>query len=82
MLGLSGTLSYAVYVSLCLCVFVFVYLCMRHLGISVQISFDLELSENVWFVWSKTSLKWYFGHGDKQTNEQPGEPRASLPVEQ
>ena len=40
---------------LCICVFVFVYLCMRHLEISVLISLDQELSENVWFVWSKTS---------------------------
>ena len=43
------------FVYLCICVFVFVYLCMRHLGISVLISSDLELSENIWFVWSKTS---------------------------
>ena len=40
---------------LCICVLVFVYLCMRHLVISVLISLDQELSENVWFVWSKTS---------------------------
>ena len=39
---------------LCICVFVFVYLCRRHLVISVLISLDQELSENVWFVWSKT----------------------------
>ena len=55
MLGVSGTLSYARFVYLCICVFVFVYLCMRHLVISVLISVDQELSENVWFVWSKTS---------------------------
>ena len=40
---------------LCICVFVFVYLCMRHLVISVLIFLEQELSENVWFVWSKTS---------------------------
>ena len=28
---------------------------MRHLVISVLISLDQELSENIWFVWSKTS---------------------------
>ena len=28
---------------------------MRHLVISVLIYLDQELSENVWFVWSKTS---------------------------
>ena len=44
-----------VFVYLCICVFVFVYLCMRHLEISVLISLDQELSENVWFIWSKTS---------------------------
>ena len=46
-------LSHLLY--LCICVFVFVYLCMRHLEISVLISLDQELSENVWFIWSKTS---------------------------
>ena len=39
----------------CICVFVYLYLCMRHLIISVLISLDQELSENVWFVWSKPS---------------------------
>jgi len=28
---------------------------MRHLVISVLISWDQELSENIWFVWPKTS---------------------------
>ena len=28
---------------------------MRHVVLSVLISLDQELSENVWFVWSKTS---------------------------
>ena len=55
MLGLSGTLSCALFVYLCICVFVFVYLCMRHLVISVLISLDQVLSENIWFVWSKPS---------------------------
>ena len=40
---------------LCICVFLFVYLCIRHLVISVLISLDQELSENIWFVWPKTS---------------------------
>ena len=53
MSGLSLSLCHMLY--LCICVFVFVYLCMRHLEISVQISLGQELSENVWFVWSKTS---------------------------
>ena len=48
MLGLSGTLSYAL--------FVYLYLCMRHLVISVLISLDQALSENIWFVWSKSSF--------------------------
>ena len=52
MMGLYGTVNM---LYLCICVFVFVYLCMRHLVISVLISLDQELSENVWFVWSKTS---------------------------
>ena len=52
MMGLYGTVNM---LYLCICVFVFVYLCMRHLVISVLISLDQELSENIWFVWSKTS---------------------------
>ena len=73
MLGLSGTVAYAVFVY---CVFVFVYLCMRHLVISVLISLDQELSENVWFVWSKTS---YSGdvtpvtHGHTDTHWKVGQ---------
>ena len=61
MLGLSGTLSCALFVYLCICVFVFVYLCIRHLVISVLISLDQALSENIWFVWSKSSFS-----GDKK----------------
>ena len=53
-LGLSGTLSYAVCVYLCICVSVFVYLCMRHLVISVLIFLDQALSKNR-LVWSKPS---------------------------
>ena len=51
MMGLYGTVNM---LYLCICVFVFVYLCMRHLVISVLISLDQELSENIWVVWSKT----------------------------
>ena len=58
---------------LCICVFVFVYLCVRHLVISVLISLDQELSENIWFVWYKTSYggdKWRCnGYG---TNDEQG----------
>ena len=45
------------YLCICICVFVFVYLCMRHLVISVLISLDQELSEYIWFVWSRTCYK-------------------------
>ena len=38
---------------------VFVYFCMGHLVISVLMSSDQEHSENVWFVWSKTSYSGY-----------------------
>ena len=67
MLGLSGTLSCALFVYLCVCVFVFVYLCIRHLAISVLISLDQVLSENIWFVWSKPS-----NSGDKWRCHQGG----------
>ena len=53
-MGLYGTVNM---LYLCICVFVFVYLCMRHLVISVLISLDQELSENIWFVWSRTCYK-------------------------
>merc|ERR1712175_35646 len=43
-----------VFLALC-CICVFVYLSMRHLVISVLISLDQELPENIWFVWPKTS---------------------------
>ena len=52
MMGLYGTVNM---LYLCICLFVFVYLCMRHLVISILISLNQELSENLWFVWSKTS---------------------------
>ena len=53
-MGLYGTVNM---LYLCICVFVFVYFCMRHLVISVLISLDQELSENIWFVWSRTCYK-------------------------
>merc|ERR1711895_225199 len=46
-LGLSGTLSYAVFVYLCICVFVFLYLCVRHMGISFLISLNNPLFKNM-----------------------------------
>ena len=56
--------SQALYLSkflyLCICVLVFVYLCMRHSVISVLISLDQKHSENMWFVWSKTTLQPYY----------------------
>ena len=54
---------------LCICIIVFVYLSMRHLVISVLISWDQELSENIWFVWPKTSYSGDVtdaGRNDKQ----------------
>ena len=71
---------------LCICVFVFVYLWMRHLMISV-LSLDQELSENVWFVWSKTSHsgdKWRCHRcgTDGRTNERrTREDRATQPLD-
>ena len=55
---------------LCFCVFVFVYLCMRHLVISVFISLDQGLSENVWFVWSKTSYSGDVTMRDRRTDDK------------
>ena len=69
MLGLSGTLSCALFVYLCICVFVFVYLCIRHLAISVLISLDQVLSENIWFVWSKPSYSGDVTKAGQPTNQ-------------
>jgi len=52
MLGLCATLTEAVFVYLCICVFV--YLHIRHLGTFFLRSLYHYLSENIWFVWSKT----------------------------
>ena len=38
-----------------ICVFVFVYLQVRHPGTLFLRSLNHHLSENIWFVWSKTS---------------------------
>merc|ERR1711951_330565 len=67
---------------LCICVFVFVYLCKRHLVISVLISLDQELSENVWFVWSKTPYSGDVTMRDGRTNERrTREDRATQPLD-
>ena len=68
----SGTLSYAVCVYLCICVSVFVYLCMRHLIISVLISLDQELSENVWFVWSIVEISGDVTEARQTINDKQG----------
>jgi len=39
----------------CICVFVFVYLQGRHMGTLFFRFLHHHLSENIWFVWSKTS---------------------------
>ena len=59
---LSATLTNAVFAYLCICVFVFVYLQVRHPGTLFLRSLYHHLSENIWFVWSKTSYS-----GDKRT---------------
>ena len=47
MLGLSGTLSYAVFVYLCICVVVFLYLRFWHMGISFLTSLNNPLFKNI-----------------------------------
>ena len=56
------------YVCLCLCICLFCKYSSRSLS-----SPDDKLSENIWFVWSKTSFdgdKWRCHYGDKQTNNR------------
>ena len=64
-----------VFVFVCLCICVFVYLCTRHLEISVLISLDQELSENVWSEWSNTS------YSEDVTMRDEQEDRATQPLD-
>ena len=67
-----------------ICVFVFVYFCMRHLVITVLISLDQELSDNVWFVWSKTSDsgdKWRCHDAGRTNKRRTREDRATQPFD-
>ena len=64
---LSAPLTNAVFAYLCICVFVFVYLQVRHPGTLFLSSLYHHLSENIWFVWSKTSYS-----GDKRRCYQAG----------
>ena len=59
MLGLSATLTEAVFVYLCISVFVFVYLHVRHLGTLFLRSLYHYLSENIWC--TSYGLKCYLG---------------------
>ena len=79
MLGLSGTSSYAVFVYLCMCicVCVFVYEILGNISFTILESGTFR---KLWFLW--LIIKWYFRYGDNQPTNQPGEPRASLFVEQ
>ena len=52
MLGLSATLTEAVFVYLCICVFVFVYLHVRHLGTLFLRSLQQGLLKNIAHAWS------------------------------
>ena len=65
---LSAPLTNAVFAYLCICVFVFVYLQVRHPGTLFLRSLYHHLSENIWFVWSKTSYS-----GDKRRCYQAGQ---------
>ena len=64
---LSATLTNALFAYLCICVFVFMYLQVRHPGTLFLRSLYHHLSENIWFVWSKTSYS-----GDKRRCYQAG----------
>ena len=77
-MGLYGTVNM---LYLCICVFVFVHFCMRRLVISVLISLDQELSENVWFVWSKTSYSGDVTMRDRRTDERTREDKATQPLD-
>ena len=56
---------------------------MGHLVISVLISSDQELSENVWFIWSKTSNSGDVTMRDGRTtnDERTREDKATQPLD-
>ena len=68
-----GSWKNFVFVFVCVCVSLSLYLSFcKYLSWSLS-SPDDKLSENIWFVWFKTSYdgdKWRCHHGDKRTNEQ------------
>ena len=72
----SATLTNAVFAYLCICVFVFVYLQVRHPGTLFLRSLYHHLSENIWFVWSKTSYS-----GDKRRCYQAGQTNKQMTME-
>ena len=74
MLGISGILSYAVFVYLWICICVFVYLTVQNIIFDVlgPLAFRKYSIIRVF----KVFPAWW------QPNNQPGEPRASLLVEQ
>ena len=52
MLGLCGTLSFAVFVYLCICVFVLLYLCVWHMWITYLIPLNNPIFKNIPYVGS------------------------------
>ena len=80
MLGLSGTLSYAVFAYLCICVCVFVH---KTLG---NISFDIlgpRAFRKCMFVWSKTSYSgdmWRCHHAGR-TEKHTRKDNATQPLD-
>ena len=66
-----GSWKHFVFFFVCVCVSLSLYFC-RSSSWSLS-SPDDKLSENIWFVWSRTSYggdKWRCHHADRRTNEQ------------
>ena len=69
-----GSRKHFLFVFVCVCVSLSLFLSFCKSSSLSMPSPDDKLSENIWFVWSKTSYdgdKWRCHHGDdKQTNRQ------------
>ena len=75
-----GSWKHFVSVFVCVCVSLSLYLSFCNSSSQSLSSPDDELSENIWFVWSRTSYsgdKWRCHHADGRTDERTSENRAT-----
>ena len=79
-----GSWMHLVFVFVCVCVCVSLSLSFRNSRSWSLSSPDDKVSENIWFVWSRTSHggdKWRCHHGDRRTDNRTSEYRATLSMD-